>query len=109
MSGFDVAELRRLSEAVPADEWGYTKVGYIFDPGGNAVCNVNVREEGDVADTGRLIAYLGTYRERILAMLEAADALALAVGDDHREPDFTPECPQCTALRAYDQAAKGGA
>lgn len=47
---FSVAELRRLSEAAgPAEHWG----------------------TGD-----ELAAYLGTHRERILAMLVAADALA---------------------------------
>lgn len=74
MSAFDLAELRRLSETNKPGPWGHSQSGYVFTGGGDAVCRTDVRDTDE--DAGPLIAYLGTHRDRIVALLEAADALA---------------------------------
>lgn len=86
---FDPRELRRLSDAATlgpwkANEWygtedgGWCAVGphheYDKDEGDEPDSTTHERAKLDAA----LIAYLGTHREAILRMLEAADALAEA-------------------------------
>lgn len=93
---FSTAELRRLSEANKPGPWGHSRSGYVFTGGGDAVCRTDVRDTDE--DAGPLIAYLGTHRDRIVALLEAADALA-AVYD----ACAFGGCPMCRPM--HDAAA----
>lgn len=88
---FNVAELRRLSEAADVLGEGF----------------------GDWSD---MLAYLCTHRERIIAMLTAADAMEDALHDAFN--DCTENQPTYSAaIKAYQaakcspeyEAAKGGA
>lgn len=92
---FYIRELRRLSEANKPGPWGHSRSGYVFTGGGDAVCRTDVRDTDE--DAGPLIAYLGTHRDAILRMLEAADALAEAL-------QVGPMCAECRVfLRPYMQ------
>ena len=103
MSAFDLAELRRLSETNKPGPWGHSQSGYVFTGGGDAVCRTDVRDTDE--DAGPLIAYLGTHRDRIVALLRAADEMEDALLD--AVADCTENQPTYSAaIKAY-RAAKG--
>lgn len=84
MSDFDPKELRRLSEAAPGDTWHADTAPWFglrwgvrrVHDDGKALLSCNENTPNQDERVAKLIAYLGTHRDRIIAMLEAADALA---------------------------------
>lgn len=86
MASFDVAELRRLSEAAPGDTWQADTAPWFglrwgvlrAHDDGKALLSCNENTPNQDEHVAKLVAYLGTHREAILRMLEAADALAEA-------------------------------
>lgn len=115
MSTFDLAKLRRLSEAAtPVAKWD-AGVWCNYDDGGWAARGPhhqsddgNDEPETDTDLAARrdrdLIAYLGTHREAIIARLEAADALASVVQEhcDDAVPQWAPTLRRM--LAAYEKA-----
>jgi hypothetical protein len=96
VSDFSVDELKRLSAAAtPVAKWN-ASVWCNYDDGGWAACGPHHQSDdgNDEPETDSdlaarrdrdLIAYLGTHREHIIALLRAADALAEQVESYDRE------------------------
>lgn len=94
MSSFTLPELKRLSEAAMPGP-------FVHEPCAS-FCSETAEWMGDtVTAQGEpicydrdvsLLAYLGTHRDRIVALLEAADALADAVST------LPPACGECQKL-----------
>lgn len=103
MSDFSVDELKRLSAAAtPVAKWN-ASVWCNYDDGGWAACGPHHQSDdgNDEPETDSdlaarrdrdLIAYLGTHREHIIALLRAADALAEAAST------LPPACGECQKL-----------
>lgn len=107
MASFDVAELRRLSEAAPGDTWQADTAPWFglrwgvlrAHDDGKALLSCNENTPNQDEHVAKLVAYLGTHRDRIVALLEAADALA----------DKVDDMPELTYFTLAYRAAKGGA